>query len=71
MTDYETQSENINWEGIAADVSTALQHIRLAWECSEAGDADLHAKLVHDLYAPALYVLSEFVACVKVEELDG
>jgi len=65
---YETRGDRIDWGGIEREAIDALRALRLAWAASEKGLPEIHAKLVRDIYVPAIKVLAEFIACVEVAE---
>ena len=65
----ETRSAQVKWDGLLGDVTEALTALRLCWETTEQEfPHEVHAKIVHDLYVPAIRRLGAFCACILSTE---
>jgi hypothetical protein len=66
---FETQYAKIDWSNLLNEVQAKFRYLRLAWQTSEREvPPALHAKMVEDLYLPAIRLLAEFCAVVEVAE---
>jgi hypothetical protein len=65
----ETQYDKVDWSNLLSEVQAKFTYLRLAWQASEREVSPaLHAKMVEDLYLPAISLLAEFCAAVEVVE---
>jgi hypothetical protein len=53
------------WDAVREEVLRKLKLLQLAWEETKTVDAELHRKMVQDIYQPALRLLAEFCACIQ------
>jgi hypothetical protein len=66
---FETQYDKVDWSNLLNEVQGKFHYLRLAWQASEREvSPELHAKMVEDLYLPAIKLLAEFCAAVEVTE---
>ena len=64
-----TNPPSPDWARIRADVGMKLGWLEAAWKGTERDSPpELHAKLVADLYRPALNCLARFCACIQEEQ---
>ena len=65
---YNTRSADIDWDGLEQDVVSRLRLLRTAWESSErTAPPEMHARMVSDLYIPAIEALGRFCASVEID----
>jgi hypothetical protein len=65
----ETRYDKVDWSNLLNEVQSKFRYLRLAWQASEReAPPALHAKMVEDLYLPAIKLLAEFCAAVEVTE---
>lgn len=65
---YETRASVVKWDDLKSKVATSIDLLKICWEGTEKGDADMHALMVRDLYAPMLEQLAGFIASVEVQQ---
>ena len=63
---YETRGDRIDWDNLEREAIQTLRALRLAWSVSEKSLPELHAKMVYDLFVPAIETLAQFIACIEV-----
>ena len=66
----QTDASQVDWPSLEVEVVQKIRLLRAAWECSQRdAPAEVHAKMVQDLYLPCVRLLGEF--CTSVEEEDA
>ena len=72
MSKLETDYKKVNWVGLKNEFLDRMRLLQIEWQASQKQcSPQVHAKMVKDLYLPALTKLAEFCACVEIVEEEG